>query len=270
MSRKSNMYTRKYDPSNYDGLFGVNPNNVDYKAEFNLTDPMKVMQFLYDTTNIGMNVKGIILETTASDLAAALETTLSNQGITEIDKIKIRPLTDSSGRIVGGLAVMYFITDPSDGKNSNIWFGSPGGNKGTINIPGGTDLRGLVGNFSQSNFHLSPEFITLVGSVAELNNNGEIVIEQDTNYPKIGIVRCDFFTLMDCVMGVGQTQTIDYEINRFEQIGGKNSEDYIIEFKKTYSRNRKKSGRKSRGVDYSRLTDNIARQEQNAMRGNRY
>ena len=197
---------------------------------------------------------GALYRETTTSLANKIVDLLSNNfGIIETDHVFMYPVTDKNNRIVDFDMYIYFNT------RNSAKTGRPAGitritnNKATRGNDGRVDLSGLVGgNFGNGGFRMEDNFKKVIGSLAVLNNDGNIVVQADREHNFIAVIRCDFFKAIGLCLGITSDDNYDFSVIDCQAFRN-NAEnlDYTIVFTKEISMNNRRRGKDGINYEYA-------------------
>lgn len=134
--------------------------------------------------------------------------------IPEIDYVYMGPIIDNAGKVVDFDMTLYFDTSRTRSQKANISRLGGNGRKGINRMAnGGIDGRSLVCNrLRNGGYELSDTFISCLGGVAVLDDDGNIIVNADEDDPRIATVDVDFFKMMAIVLGIPANSIYDFAI----------------------------------------------------------
>ena len=203
-----------------------------------------------NSTAIPITPVGAIFRETTQTLARFVVDWLNNTcKISEADHVLMYPIYDKSNKIVDFDMVCYFNTKNSmNSKNrmiSKVYSG-----KATRNNAGRADLASLLGqNTSTGGFNMTNEFKTLVGSIAELNNDGNLIIRADRTYPFVAVIKLDFFKVISLLLGITDEDNYNFSVMNCDPVANNDSMDYSLLIAKFIDINNNRRG--NHGVNYT-------------------
>ena len=149
--------------------------------------------------------------------------------IVEADHVIMYPKYDKQNNIVDFDMYCYFNTKNS-ATNKNAMITKIYNGKATRNNVGRANLADLIGqNTSTGGFSMTNQFKSLVGSIADLNNDGNIIIRADRQYPFVATIKLDFFKVISLLLGITDEDNFNFTVMSCDPItnGGDNM-DYSL------------------------------------------
>ena len=226
-----------------------NQKQNNYRNQF---DPKELVAGL-NHTNAPLTLEGTLWSDTTPKLASKVANIISEDfGIREIDQVFIYPERNKRGDVEDFGVVAYFMCDQNgDGGNIKRLGGStkPGANRTNR---GSTDLRCFVSpKLSTGGFQLSDHFKSKIGAIAQLTDDGNIVIKADNRDKRIAMVSLDFWKVMSLVMDIDSESPYDFTIIECNPLNTKSDcMDFAIKVIKSIEKNGSGKNRRS-NIDYS-------------------
>lgn len=200
-------------------------------------------------TSVPMTLKATIWTDTTPKLASKVMSIISDDfSIPEIDQVFIYPIENKRHEVESFGIIAYFICDQS-GKGNISRIGSKQGSNRTSK--GSMDLRTQVPNkMATGGFQMSDHFKSMIGAIAVLDRNDDIVVEADNRDRRIAVVTLDFWKVMAIVMDVDSDSPYDFTITDCQPLNTKGDcTDFAIEVVKSFERRGGKNRKTT--IDYS-------------------
>ena len=197
--------------------------------------------------SIPLDISGAIFMMDTPTLGSQLMSLIDESfKISEIDHIYIYPKYEQ-GQITDFGLTMYFLANKNGtGDISRLSGGQKRNNRGSL------DLSAFINNKTSSGgFKISDKFKTCIGTLSNLDKEGNIIIRADKDMPQLAVVEGDFFKIMALALKIDESSPYDFVITDCQPINNsKNCCDYRMKIMKEIQPVKKKSKRSSINYDY--------------------
>lgn len=237
-------------------------NNVD-----SINYPNTLVDKLTETAAPMAPVGALFRENTQTLANSVVDWLNNNCKIVEADHVIMYPKYDKQNNIFDFDMYCYFNTKNSANSKTQMISKIYGG-KVTRNNVGRANLADLVGqNTITGGFNMTTQFKTIVGSIADLNNDGNLIINADRQYPFIAIIKLDFFKVIGLLLAITDDDNFNFSIYDCKPVTNGDNMDYSLLIAKYIDINNSSRRGKNGKINYTnsdrRMINNFSRSNGN-------
>lgn len=201
-----------------------------------------------------LNVSGVYCVETSDSLMAMAESAINDLGLTQVDRVIIKPSMRRGDMSLEGLsaAVSFDLTGGTDIRSNKVDTNS-GNQKDSLQaiLWKSSGIKKFGGEFKTSELFRK----VMKPLAAEFTDDDDIIIRKPpANYGNnVGIVVVDFMELLRMILKMGSDDPYNFSIINASRIGNEKYQYGILVYIDKGGRRRK--GRRNNNIDYQGITD---------------